>query len=54
MESTGITPMMDWAGLFLSAEWTNGTIDARDAVSLGARILCDHFTLFTDLSAHPP
>ena len=30
--------------------WTNGTIDARDAVSLGARILCDHFTLFTDLS----
>ena len=30
--------------------WTNGTIDARDAVSLGARILCDHFALFTDLS----
>ena len=30
--------------------WTDGTIDARDAVSLGARILCDHFTLFTDLS----
>ena len=23
---------------------------ARDAVSLGAKILCDHFTLFTDLS----
>ena len=30
--------------------WTDGTIDARDAVSLGARILCDHFALFTDLS----
>ena len=30
--------------------WTNGTISARDAVSLGARILVDHFTLFTDLS----
>ena len=30
--------------------WTNGTISARDAVSLGARILLDHFTLFTDLS----
>lgn len=30
--------------------WTNGTIAARDAVSLGARILCDHFMLFTDLS----
>ena len=23
---------------------------ARDAVSLGAKILCDHFTLFTNLS----
>ena len=30
--------------------WTDGTISARDAVSLGAKILCDHFTLFTDLS----
>ena len=25
-------------------------LQARDAVSLGARILCDHFTLLTDLS----
>ena len=30
--------------------WTDGTISARDAVSLGAKILCDHFVLFTDLS----
>lgn len=30
--------------------WTDGTISARDAISLGAKILCDHFTLFTDLS----
>ena len=30
--------------------WTDGSISARDAVSLGAKILCDHFTLFTDLS----
>ncbi len=30
--------------------WTNWTIAARDAVSLGARILCDHFALFTDLT----
>ena len=30
--------------------WTDGTISARDAVSLGAKILCDHFTLFSDLS----
>ena len=30
--------------------WTDSTISARDAVSLGAKILCDHFALFTDLS----
>ena len=30
--------------------WTDSTITARDAVSLGAKILCDHFALFTDLS----
>ena len=30
--------------------WTDSTISARDAVSLGAKILCDHFVLFTDLS----
>ena len=30
--------------------WTDKTITARDAVSLGAKILCDHFTIFTDLS----
>ena len=30
--------------------WTDGTISARDAVSLGAKILCDHFALFIDLS----
>ena len=30
--------------------WTDSTISARDAVSLGAKILCDHFALFIDLS----
>ena len=30
--------------------WTDKTMTARDALSLGAKILCDHFTLFTDLS----
>ena len=30
--------------------WTDKTISPRDAVSLGAKILVDHFTLFTDLS----
>lgn len=27
--------------------WTNGTITAKDAVSLSGKILCDHFSLFT-------
>jgi DNA-directed RNA polymerase subunit alpha len=30
--------------------WTDKTIPARTALSLGAKILCDHFALFTDLS----
>jgi len=30
--------------------WTDRTITARDAVSLCAKILVDHFSLFTDLS----
>jgi len=30
--------------------WTNGTIPAKDAVSLGAKILSDHLTVFTGLS----
>ena len=30
--------------------WTDATISAKDAVSLGARILSDHLTVFTNLS----
>ena len=30
--------------------WTNGTIPAMDAVSLGAKIMSDHLTVFTGLS----
>ena len=30
--------------------WTDSTISARDAVSLGAKILSDHLTVFTTLS----
>ena len=41
--------MTDFDKLTLEV-WTDGTITARDAVSLGAKILCDHFVLFTDLS----
>ena len=49
VENTRVGDATDYDKLTLEI-WTNGTIDARDAVSLGARILCDHFALFTDLS----
>jgi len=49
VENTRVGDATDYDKLTLEV-WTDGTIDARDAVSLGARILCDHFTLFTDLS----
>jgi len=49
VENTRVGDATDYDKLTLEV-WTNGTIDARDAVTLGARILCDHFTLFTDLS----
>ena len=49
VENTRVGDATDYDKLTLEV-WTNGTIDTRDAVSLGARILCDHFALFTDLS----
>lgn len=49
VENTRVGDRTDYDKLTLEL-WTDGTIDARDAVSLGARILVDHFLLFTDLS----
>ena len=49
VENTRVKDLTDFDKLTLEV-WTNGTIAARDAVSLGARILCDHFMLFKDLS----
>ena len=49
VESTRVGASSDYDKLTLEV-WTDGTISARDAVSLGAKILCDHFALFTDLS----
>ncbi|MBQ4427355.1 MAG: DNA-directed RNA polymerase subunit alpha [Oscillospiraceae bacterium] len=49
VENTRVGNMTDFDKLTLEV-WTDKTISARDAVSLGAKILCDHFTLFTDLS----
>ncbi len=49
VENTRVGNVTDFDKLTLEV-WTNKTISARDAVSLGAKILCDHFALFTDLS----
>ena len=49
VENTRVGNMTDYDKLTLEV-WTDGTISARDAVSLGAKILCDHLVLFTDLS----
>ena len=49
VEKTRVGNLSDFDKLTLEV-WTDSTITARDAVSLGAKILCDHFALFTDLS----
>ena len=49
VENTRVGNVTDFDKLTVEV-WTDKTITARDAVSLGAKILCDHFTLFTDLS----
>ncbi len=49
VENTRVGNMTDYDKLTIEV-WTDKTITARDAISLAARILCDHFTLFTDLS----
>ena len=49
VESTRVGASSDYDKLTLEA-WTDSTITARYAVSLGAKILSDHFALFTDLS----
>ena len=49
VENTRVGSMSDFDKLTLEV-WTDSTISARDAVSLGAKILCDHFALFTDQS----
>ena len=49
VENTRVGNMTDYDKLTLEV-WTDGTISARDAVSLGAKILSDHLSLFTNLS----
>ena len=49
VDRTRVGQITDYDKLIIEV-WTDGTITPRDAVSLGAKILCDHFSLFTDLS----
>ena len=49
VENTRVGNMTDFDKLTIEV-WTNKTISARDALSLGAKILCDHIALFTNLS----
>ena len=49
VENSRVGHMTEFDKLTIEA-WTDSTISARAAVSLGAKILCDHFALFTDLS----
>ena len=49
VEDTRVGQVTDYDKLTIEV-WTNGTIAARDAVSLGAKVLTDHLNLFVGLS----
>ena len=49
VEPTRVGDKTDFDKLTLEV-WTDSTISAKDAVSLGAKILSDHMTVFTNLS----
>ena len=49
VEPTRVGDKTDFDKLTLEV-WTNSTISAKDAVSLGAKIMSDHLTVFTNLS----
>jgi len=49
VEPTRVGDKTDFDKLTLEV-WTDSTISAKDAVSLGAKILSDHLTVFTNLS----
>lgn len=50
VENTRVGQITDYDKLTLEV-WTNGTITAQTAVSLGAKIMSDHLNLFIDLSS---
>ena len=49
VENTRVGQITDYDKLTLEV-WTDGTISAKEAVSLGAKILNEHLSLFGDLS----
>ena len=49
VENTRVEQITDYDKLTLEV-WTNGTISAKEAVSLGAKVLTEHLNLFVDLS----
>ena len=49
VENTRVGDITDFDKLTLEV-WTNGTLTAKDAVSLAAKILTEHLNLFVDLS----
>ena len=49
VENTRVGNMTDFDKLTLEV-WTDGTTSAKDAVSIAAKILTEHLSLFTDLS----
>jgi DNA-directed RNA polymerase subunit alpha len=49
VEPTRVGQSIDYDKLTLEV-WTNGTISAQEAVSLGAKVLIEHLNLFVDLS----
>ena len=49
VENTRVGQIVDFNKLTIEV-WTNGTISAKEAVSLAAKILMEHLDLFVDLS----
>ena len=51
MEDTRVGQITDYDKLVLEV-WTNGTMNADEATSLGAKVLTEHLNLFIGLTDH--
>ena len=49
VENTRVGQITDYDKLTIEV-WTDGTISAKEAISLGAKVLNEHLNLFVDLS----